>query len=154
MVDLLKLIALDEADLAVISAHVQDAVMHVGDMAFVRPERRFAVILNRFDWVGADKAKNAARERFERRRAALRFEKVDGAQCHGLTPGNPEQTLELLALRFEAGDPPGGCITLLFAGGAAVRLRVECIEVELRDLGPVWRTKVKPAHPGDETPSA
>lgn len=155
MVDLLKLIALDQPDLDVISAHVQDAVMRLGDMAFVPQDRRFAIVLNRFDWLGAEAARNAAKGRYERRRSALRFERVDRAQFHGFNLGNPELTLELLALKFEADDPPGGFVTLLFAGDAAIRLDVECIEAELRDLGPVWRAQRKPEHPGgDETASA
>jgi hypothetical protein len=38
-------------------------------------------------------------------------------------------------------------VTLAFAGGGAVRLNVECIEAELRDLGPAWEAKGKPQHP-------
>ena len=34
--DMLKLVALDEEDLAVISAHVQDAVMKVGDLDYAK----------------------------------------------------------------------------------------------------------------------
>ena len=38
----LKLIALDADDLKVMSAHLQDAVLKIADMAFVPRERRFA----------------------------------------------------------------------------------------------------------------
>jgi hypothetical protein len=37
-------------------------------------------------------------------------------------------------------------VTLMFSGGAALRLEVECLEVELADLGPVWPTAHCPAH--------
>ena len=46
----LKLIALDEEDLAVVSSHLQDAVVRVGDMAYLPSKKRFAAVLNRFDW--------------------------------------------------------------------------------------------------------
>ncbi len=46
----LKLIALDADDLKVISAHLQDAVLRVGDIAYLPRERRFAALGNRFDW--------------------------------------------------------------------------------------------------------
>ena len=49
----LKLIALDADDLAVISAHLQDAVLQVGDIAYLPKDKRFAAIANRFDWVDA-----------------------------------------------------------------------------------------------------
>jgi hypothetical protein len=41
-------------------------------------------------------------------------------------------------------------VTLYFSGDASIQLQVECIEAELRDLGPAWRTHSKPKHPGDE----
>src|SRR5690606_42097555 len=44
----LKLIALDEEDLAVLSAHLQDAVVRVGDILYEAPVKRFAMVVNRF----------------------------------------------------------------------------------------------------------
>jgi len=120
----LKLIALDADDLAVISAHLQDAVLKVADMAFLPREKRFAAIANRFDWIDAIENDGAREKGYARRRVAL---------------------------RFEPGDPPQGQVTLEFAGGGAIRLNVECIEAELRDLGPVWQARSKPKHP-DEPP--
>ena len=46
----LKLIALDPEDLRVLSCHLQDAVIRVGDMTFLKHDMRFAAIANRFDW--------------------------------------------------------------------------------------------------------
>ena len=54
--------------------------------------------------------------------------------------------LNLLAVSFEETDQPAGVITLMFSGGAALRLEVECLEAELADLGPVWVTECCPAH--------
>ena len=48
--DLLKLVALDPEDLAIISTHLQDAVLRVGDIVFLPKERRFAIEVRRFDW--------------------------------------------------------------------------------------------------------
>ena len=53
----------------------------------------------------------------------------------------------VLAIGFEPLDPPSGQVVLQFADGGAIRLKVECIEAELRDLGPVWQAKSKPQHP-------
>jgi hypothetical protein len=58
--------------------------------------------------------------------------------------------LELLAMTFEPAEEPSGVLTLLFAGGGAIRLEVECIEAELRDLGAAWRTRLKPEHASDD----
>ena len=145
----LKLIALDAEDLAVISAHLQDAVMKVGDLAFLPREKRFAAVVNRFDWIDAIESDAANQKRYARRRTALRFERVLGAQVHGVDLKNKSAVTSLLAIRFEPGDAPQGRVTLEFADGGAIRLDVECIEAELRDLGPVWQAKSKPRHADD-----
>jgi hypothetical protein len=145
--DLLRLAAIDAEDLAVISAHVQDAVLKVGDMAYLPRERRFVVAMNRFIWEKADgKGKT-----YERRRTALTFDRVTSAQLNQIDRSQPDAVLELLAVDFAATDQPGGTVTLVFAGGGAVRLAVEVIEVRLADLGAAWATAAKPSHDLSDT---
>jgi hypothetical protein len=146
----LKLIALDAEDLAVISAHLQDAVLKVADIAYLPRERRFAAIGNRFDWSEAIKGAAGKSQEYTRRRTALRFERVLGAKLQGIDLGRKDAVLELLAVSFEPGEAPAGNATLHFAGGSAIRLEVECIEAELKDLGPVWRANSIPRHPDDD----
>lgn len=147
----MKLIALDGDDLKVVSAHLQDAVLKVGDMAFVPRERRFAAILNRFDWTSVPPAGNAKAP--TRRQTALRFERVLGAKVTGIDLKAGHEVLALLALQFEptSEEDPQGYLTLVFAGGGAVRLHVECIEAEMKDLGPAWQARQIPQHPDDDT---
>jgi hypothetical protein len=145
----LKLIALDAEDLAIVSAHLQDAVLKVADMTFLPREKRFAAVANRFDWVDAINSDAAKDKHYARRRTALRFERVLSAQVHGLDLKNKSAVVSLLAISFESGAPPEGNVTLRFADGGAVRLHVECIETELRDLGPVWEARSKPKHPDE-----
>jgi len=145
----LKLLALDAEDLQVMSAHLQDAVLRVADIAYVPSEKRFAMIANRFDWEGASDGKGQRKKGFERRRSALRFDRVLGVQIQGVGQNAKNAVLELLAVQFEEADKPEGHVTLTFAGGGAIRLHVECIEAEMRDLGPVWKTKLKPEHEDD-----
>jgi len=137
----LKLIALDEEDLDVISAHVQDAVLKVGDMGLASRDRRFALMLNRFDWTTTKR-----RGKGERKRAALRFDNVIAARSSGFDPKASEGVLELLAVRFAPTDAPAGTVTLDFAGGGTVALDVECLEARLHDLGAAWAAKATPAH--------
>jgi hypothetical protein len=146
----LKLIAFDADDLAVLSAQVQDAVLRVGDIAYLPRERRFAAIANRFDWVDALAGSRNGKQEYTRRRAALRFERVLGAQIQGINLTHTDKVISLLALSYEPGEAPEGRVTLHFADGAAIRLHVECIEAELKDLGPVWRAMSMPKHPTDE----
>lgn len=144
----LKLIALDAEDLRILSCHLQDAVIRVGDMAYLKEGMRFAAIANRFDWEGAVKSKD---DEFQRRRTGLRFERVKSAQVQGIDLKKKDEVLVLLAVAFEPGDEPEGTLTLHFAGGGAIRLGVECIEAELRDLGAVWSTQHKPEHASDDS---
>lgn len=146
---LLKLLALDEDDLQIMSAHLQDAVLRVGDIAYVPSEKRFAMIVNRFDWEGANDGKSGRKKNFQRRRSAMRFDRVLGAQLQGIDLKAKSAVLELLAIQFEETKKPEGHVMLHFAGGGAIRLHVECIEAEMKDMGPVWKTKLKPEHEDD-----
>lgn len=151
----LKLIAFDADDLAVVSAHLQDAVVRVSDFAFLPGERRFVALANRFDWGTAaaapDKSGKRSKMPFQRRRAGLRFERVMAAKVHNIDLKDPKATFALLAITFEpaAEDAPEGDVTLTFSGGAAIRLSVECLEAELKDLGAAWATRHAPDHPED-----
>ena len=49
----LKIAALDPEDLAILSAHLQDAEVKIGDMAYLPKAQRFALVASRFDWFGA-----------------------------------------------------------------------------------------------------
>jgi hypothetical protein len=125
----LKLIALDREGLEVISAHVQNTCVKRSDMAFLPRQRRFLLAGMRYDWVGA---KSGPAERVS---SVLRFDRVLRVSHLGLGHGGGEDTLNLLAVTFEKTDPPAGMIILAFADGALIRLQVEYVEVELRDMG-------------------
>ena len=140
----LKLTALDADDLKVVSAHLQDAVLRVGDIRYLPVENRFAAVLNRFDW---DSATNGGgSDGFTRRRTGLRFDRVLSVKASNIRQGAEDAVLSLLAIEFEPTEEPSGFITLVFSGGGAIRLEAECIEAAMTDLGPVWSTASKPAH--------
>jgi len=144
----LRLHALDVEDLALVSAHVQDALVRVGDIAFLPAKRRFAVVGSRFDWAAE------ADGRLERVRAGLHFEGVKRVRHQRVARDRPDAILELLAVTFEAGaEPPHGLIRLIFAGGASILLDVECVEAQLCDIGPRWKVASRPSHELDEIAS-
>lgn len=140
----LKLIALDAEDLAVISAHVQDAVFKISDLEWLPKEQRFVIVMNRFAW----ELDAAGAKTFQRRRACLHFDRVNRVRTHRLDRDRKDTVLELLAVNFVPGEAPTGDVELVFAGGAALRLSVECLEAQLADLGVAWGTKLKPVHRG------
>jgi Protein of unknown function (DUF2948) len=136
--ELLKLAALDADDLGVISAHLQDAILKVGDLKYLKKAKTFAAIASRFAWeVEAEK---------ERRLAGLQFARVLSVQSHRVAMGDPTGVLSLLSMSFTATDEPSGVITLNLSGGGVIRLQVECIEARLTDLGPAWDTANMPSH--------
>ena len=136
-VDQLKFAVLDEEDLEVVSAHLQDAVVKVADLLWRPNERRVVVALNRFDWESAQSDK----PEYRRRRSALRFERVLSCKCRSVDPAGKDAVLNLLTVEFTETDSPSGIVSLIFSGGAAVRMEVECLEAELVDLGPVWTAR-------------
>jgi len=136
----LKFVALDEEDLAVVSTHLQDATVKVADVLWRPQEKRLVIALDRFDWVSAEGAQ------LRRCRSALRFERVAACKCKQVDPAGKAAVLNLLAVEFEPTDAPAGVVKLVFSGGGVLRLEVECLEVELADLGPSWQVDQRPAH--------
>lgn len=127
----LKLIALDADDLAVISAHVQDARVQTSDIVWRQGEKRLVVGMSRLDW----EQTLAGETRPRRLIAALRFDRVLSCKSRNIDLEAPEAALELLGIEFHSGEAPGGSAVLLFSQRAALRLDVECLECELTDLG-------------------
>jgi hypothetical protein len=140
----LKLIAMDGEDLAVISAHCQDAVLKVGDLDYLPRERRFIIAMNRFAWETVGEGGKA----FERRKAVLHFERVGKVRVQGIDRRRKDMVLSLLSVTFKPGEAPAGLIELAFAGGATLHLEVECIEARLSDLEAAWSTSSLPRHDG------
>ncbi|TGQ66214.1 MAG: DUF2948 family protein [Mesorhizobium sp.] len=139
----LKLIALDDQDLGIVSAHVQDAVMKVSDLEFLPSAKRFVLTMNRFVW----EAKSGLfRQHNERRQAVLHFDRVLGAKTSGIARDKPAEVLSLLAVSFIEISKPAGIVELIFSGGSAIMLDVECIEARLADIGGAWEATSRPAH--------
>lgn len=143
----LKLLALDRDDLAIVSAHVQDAVVRVGDMGFARADRRFALLMNRYAWEAEGKS---GPRHGSRKRAALHFNDVTAVAASGIDLDKKDGMLDLLAVDFTETEAPAGEVTLNFAGGGAIRLAVDCLEARLMDLGAAWAAKARPSHALDE----
>jgi hypothetical protein len=132
----LKFVALDPDDLEVVSTHLQDAEVKVADVHWRPAEKRLVLGLDRFDW----EAWTASDPAMRRCRTALRFDRVLACKCKNVKPDGKDAVLNLLAVEFAATDAPAGVVTLTFSGGRKLRLEVECLEVELVDLGPSWST--------------
>src|SRR4029078_12764859 len=101
--DMLKLIALDREDLEIVSAHLQDSVVKIGEVIWRPAENRVVIALHRFYWEAATGdtplkrcdwgAATGATPSFRRRRAALRFDRVNSCKCRSLDCSAKEQVL-------------------------------------------------------------
>lgn len=141
----LNLGAVDEADLKVISSLVQDAVFPASEMRWHRSGARFALLINRMRWEDAGKARHAP----ERVQSVLMFNTVQAVASQGVPKGEADTILSLLSISFEQTEAPSGNIILTLAGDGAIKLRVEAIEVTLKDVTKPYAapSKKMPHHP-------
>ncbi|HEX2113108.1 MAG TPA: DUF2948 family protein [Alphaproteobacteria bacterium] len=157
----LRLRAEDEEDLRIIAAVLQDALVGMTDMEFLSNEHCFALVANRFRWENCDLGDNGAASiqpvaasepvedaaflpchSYERVNCGVRFDNVDHVRCKGVNRHDRGRILELLTIEVEP-----DAVTLVFAGGAAVRLEGHAITCHLQDLGEPWPTTFRPQHP-------
>lgn len=127
----LTLLGQSPEDLPAISALLQDATLRLPDIIFDRRGRRLVLLVNRYRWESPIRS---------RVRAALRIETVQAVQRQQW-PQTPDTVLNLLSLTRD-----DDFLVLTFAGGAAVRARVEVIELVLEDIAAPWETAREPRH--------
>ena len=134
----LKLVAFDAEDLSVLSAHVQNAETRALDMIYQSAPQRFVLMVVRYDW-----QKDAATGQHERVQAGMHFDHVTAVSTFRLDRAS-EKVLTLLSVTFQDEAAPSGVITLTFADDMAIKLQVECLDVQLRDMGPRWSVAAAP----------
>ncbi len=135
----LRLIAEDISDLEVISAALQDSVLKAENLKYDGRRRRFTLELNRYRW---EDGKERARVR-----AILAIDGVLSVKTRAVTKADPDMVFSLLSLSFVPDDePPGGKLTLMFAGDGEISIQAEAIDVTLLDSDYVWGTKHAPDH--------
>jgi len=123
--DDLKLMATDSEDLAVFSAHLQDAELRVDQIAFLPSQKRFAFVAERLDRQTVPPT---------RKSTGVHFEGVTQARQQNITPRQGGQTLHLLAVTFKPGAAPAGQVILHCTQGQLIKLDVAFLEAALADL--------------------
>lgn len=135
----LRLLAQDADDLTVISAALQEAVARVGDIQFDPVRRTLTVAVSRFRW----EAEAAGPERV---RAAVQFGGVLAVRSRNLRRDAADAVISILSVGFQAGEPPGGVLTIALAGGGDVQVDLECLDAALSDTGDPWPARGRPDH--------
>ena len=139
----LKLIARTEEDLRVVSAHLQDSIASISDIANLKKNNIFLMQLNRFMWEDVEKGVFRKNKRI---RTILKFENVLEVHSKNINQFKKEKFLDFLAI--ESGIMPDNnyVMKINFAGDSIIKLISEVIEVTLDDQGEAWDTKNKPKH--------
>lgn len=131
MVDvrLLQLAAASD-EVLLVSALLQDAVVQAADSAWQSTARCLVLLVNRYRWASSDAS---------RVRCAIGIESVVRLQRCNWPSG--KGVLVLLAITMY-----DDMLTLLFAAGATMRAKVECVDVVLEDMSEPWPARREPAH--------
>lgn len=137
----LRLLAEDADDLEIVSAAIQDGLMTMSTLQVDARGRRLTAPMTRFRWERA--RRSGARERVA---AALQIGGVLGIRSTELARDD-DTPRPILNISFMPDDaPPSGVLTMNFAGGGALEVRVECLDVMIADVSHPWPTRRKPNH--------
>ena len=139
----LKLIARTEEDLRVVSAHLQDSIASVADIANLKKNKIFLMQLNRFMWEDVEKGVFRKNKRI---RTVLKFENVLNVVSKNINQLKKDKFLDFLAIETNITPDKNYEMKIIFAGDAVIRVISEVIEVTLDDQGTAWNTKNKPKH--------
>ena len=139
----LKLIGKNKEDLRVISAYLQDSIVTIKDIVFLKKNKTFIMILNRFMWEDIEKGVFRQNKRV---RCALKFEEVLQVKSYNINQKNKNKPYEFLAIKCLTEDDKACEIKIFFAGGSIITIISEIIEVLMHDLGKSWNVKRMPIH--------
>ena len=139
----LKLIARTEDDLRVVSAHLQDSIVNVSDIASLKKNKIFLMQLNRFMWEDVEKGVFRKNKRI---RTVLKFDSVLDVFSKNINQLNKDGFLDFLAIETNKMPDNNYEMKIIFAGDSIIRVISEVIEVTLDDQGEAWDTKNKPKH--------
>ena len=139
----LKLIAKTDEDLKVLSAHLQDSIASIADIANLKKNKIFLMQLNRFMWEDIEKGVFRQNKRI---RTILKFENVLTVVSKNINQLKKDKFLDFLAIETNITPDNNYEMKIIFAGDSIIRIISEVIEVTLDDQGDAWDTKNKPKH--------
>ena len=139
----LKLIARTEEDLRVVSAHLQDSIASISDIANLKINKIFLMQLNRFMWEDVEKGVFRKNKRI---RTVLKFENILEVHSKNIIQSKKDKFLDFLAIESCTMPDNNYEMKIIFAGDSIIRIISEVIEVTLDDQGEAWDTKNKPKH--------
>ena len=139
----LKLIGKSIEDLKTISAYLQDSIVTINDIIFIKTNKFFIIIVNRFMWEDAEKGLFRENKRI---RCAVKFNRVFKVISKNINQKKKDKILEFLAIETILMNNSSYKIRLIFAGDSVITVFAEEIDVYLDDLGQSWNVKKAPRH--------
>tara|TARA_B100000123_G_scaffold252302_1_gene212531 strand:- start:152 stop:595 length:444 start_codon:yes stop_codon:yes gene_type:complete len=139
----LKLIARTEEDLRVVSAHLQDSIANISDIASLQKNKIFLMQLNRFMWEDVEKGVFRKNKRI---RTILKFENVIKVISKNINQSKKDKFLDFLTIETIKMPDNNYEMKIVFAGDLIIKVVSEVIEVTLDDQGKSWNTKNIPKH--------
>ena len=139
----LKLLGKNQEDLNIISSYLQDSILIVKDIVFLKENRTFIMIVNRFMWENVEKGVFRQNKRI---RCAIKIEDVIKVESKNINQKNKNKPLECLAIKCSSIFDETYKIKIFFAGDSIITIISEVIEVALHDLGKPWNVKHIPIH--------
>jgi len=139
----LKLIGKNEKDLNVISAYLQDSIVIPKDIVFLKQNRIFIMIVNRFMWEDLEKG---ILRKSKRIRCAVKFEEVNKVKSINIDQKNKNIPLECLAIKSSLISDKIYEIKIFFSGKGIITVISEVIDLVMHDISKPWEVKHIPKH--------
>ena len=139
----LKLIGRSSDDLKTFSAYLQDSIVVQKDIIFLKLNKMFIIIVNRFMWEDAEKGLFRENKRI---RCALKFEEVFAVKSQNINQKRKNKPLEFLAIKSVFTPSDYYEIRIFFAGDGIITINSEVIGVIMHDLDKPWNVKHIPKH--------
>ena len=139
----LKLIARTDEDLRIISAHLQDSIASVTNIANLQKNKIFLMQLNRFMWEDVEKGVFRKNKRI---RTILKFDNVIKAVSKNINQSKKDKFLDFLTIETNLMPDNNYEMKIVFSGDSVIKVISEVIEVTLDDQGEAWDTKNMPKH--------
>ena len=139
----LKLIGKNIEDLKTISAYCQDSIVKIKDLVYLKKNKIFVIMANRFMWEDLEKG---VFRKFKRIKCVLKFNFVNSVLSKNINQNQKNRNLELLAIKSNYKDNHLYEISLIFSGNSFLLLESDEIDVMLDELEFFWEVKKSPKH--------
>ncbi len=139
----LKLIGKNNEDLKTISAYCQDSIVKIKDLVYLKKNKIFIMMLNRFMWEDIEKGPFRS---YKRIKSVLKFNLIENVLSKNINQHQKNRNLELLAIKSEHKPDNLYNINLIFSGNSILLFKSEEIDVMLDDQAYFWKVKHSPKH--------